>query len=97
MLIVMLSYGSVKLIQLNDKANPVIAENTEVMLFDSSEHLNLYEIGFRFAFSIEGYLDQERKDDPRYVRTIVQLLTIIEGKNYFKRIPHHLCTEADWA
>ena len=41
--------------------------------FDYQTKLDLTLIGFKMAFSVEGYLDSELKDDPRYVKYIVRI------------------------
>ena len=52
--------------------------------------------GFRFAFSAEGYLDNEVKDDPAYVKLIVRSRGRKEEVNYERHIPYHKCNESDW-
>ena len=37
--------------------------------------MNLNEMGFRFAFTIENYIDNEARDDPAYVKFIVRMFT----------------------
>ena len=65
---VLIAYGMMKLLQLLDKHNPNLAQYTETNVFDFNDQLNLNDIDFRFAFTIEGYLDQEMKDDPKYIK-----------------------------
>lgn len=68
---VMLIYGALKMIILISRANPNVSTYTEVNFFNSDDILNLRDSGLRVAFGIEGYLDNELKDDPRYVKTLV--------------------------
>ena len=49
------------------------------------------------AFSIEGYLDDERKADSRYVKYIVRMLGKKDGVFYEDVLPYHECSDADWA
>lgn len=79
-----------------DKHNPLISEVTEKGVFDSSEIMNLNEEGFRFAFTFEGKLDRERKDDPAYVKYLVRLKGLKNGEKYEKILPYHDCTDSDW-
>ena len=55
------------------------------------------DINFRVAFAFEGFIDEELKNDPRYVRYIFRLQGKKDDK-YFERIlPHHVCTAEDYA
>ena len=59
--------------------------------------MNLQENGVRFAFGIEGFLDKELKDDPRYVKWIVRTFTKVGIDKKTERIlPYHRCTEEDF-
>ena len=51
----------------------MISEILEPNFFDYQTKLDLTRIGFKMAFSVEGYLDSELKDDPRYVKYIVRI------------------------
>ena len=53
-------------------------------------------VGFRFAFAIEGYFDNESKMDPRYVKYIVRARGVRDGVEYEKQLPYHKCTEEEW-
>ena len=46
---------------------------------------------------MEGYHSQEQKNDSRYVKYLVRLYGVNEGKEFEKIIPYHKCTDADWA
>ena len=48
------------------------------------------------AFGVDGYLDGELKDDPRYVKYFVRVVGKSEGKEYDKVLPYHRCTDKDW-
>ena len=78
------------------KHNPFISEMTERNIIDYNTRLDLNEIGFKMAFSVEGYLDSEVRDDPRYVKYIVRIFGIKNGVEYQEMIPFHKCTEEDW-
>lgn len=96
-LIVTLAYAAVKFVQLMGKHNPNVSEVWERNIHDSNDRLSLNAINFKMAFSVEGYHVREMKNDPRYVKYLVRIFGIHEGKEYEKFIPYHKCTEADWA
>ena len=94
--VVLLAYGTLKFSQMLSKHNPFISEITERNFFDYETSLDLNEIKFKMAFSIEGYLDNEIRDDPRYVKYIVRIYGKREDIEYQEMIPFHKCTEEDW-
>ena len=47
------------------------------------------------AFSIEGFLDGEIKDDPRYVKYLVRLWGKRDGVRYEHILDYHKCTPAE--
>ena len=49
------------------------------------------------AFVVEGFGDRKRKADPRYVKYIARMWNEIDGKETFKNIPMHECTDSDLA
>ena len=55
---VMIAYATIKFSHLIDKHNPNLAQYTEKNIYDLNDVINLNEINFRFAFTIEGYLDR---------------------------------------
>lgn len=72
LLVLILSYALIKFIHLLSKNNPQIQQFLDEELFDYTEVLNLNEIGFRIAFSVEGYHDRKMKNDPRYTKFLVR-------------------------
>ena len=59
--------------------------------------VNLKERNLRFAFGIEGYLDKQLKDDPRYVKWIVRLYTKTGADDRRETLlPYHKCTVEDF-
>ena len=54
------------------------------------------EIGFKMAFTVEGYYDPRIKDDPKYVKLLARLLTKTDGKSSQKILNLHKCTDSDW-
>ena len=72
-MIMTLVYGFIKFTHLMSKHNPFISEMTEKNFFDYNTRLDLNEINFKMAFSLEGYLDSVVRDDPWYVKYIVRI------------------------
>ena len=59
--------------------------------------MNFMQSKIRFAFGIEGFLDKELKNDPRYVKSFARMYGRKDGKNYEKFIDFHVCTDDDYA
>ena len=70
--VIILIYSSLKLLQLASKENPNVSEVNELDFYNFKEVLSLQEIDFKIAFSVEGYLDKEIKDEPKYVKYLVR-------------------------
>ena len=85
-----------KLSHLIDKNNPSIAELKETNFYDFNTRVDLNEIGFKMAFSVEGYLDGKIKDDPRYVKLLARMIYKTDGESHEKILSLHKCTEKDW-
>lgn len=96
-MVVMLIYASIKMIQLINRTNPNIAQFLEKDVYDSTTRLNLNEINYRVAFTVEGYHSRERKDDHKYVKYLVRIFGRRDRVEYETFIPYHLCTDEDWA
>ena len=95
-MIIFFAYGAIKFGQMMSKHNPFISEITEQNFFDYETRLDLNEINFRMAFSVEGFLDREIKDDHRYVKYIVRIFGKRNNVEYQEMIPFHKCTDDDW-
>ena len=54
-----------------EKHNPVINVETIPEYYSADDRLGMKEANFRLAFTIEGYYDLERKDDPQYVKYLI--------------------------
>ena len=77
-----LVYATIKFEHMITKHNPLISEVNEQNFFDYETRLNLQQIGFKMAFSIEGYLDSKTKDDERYVKILVRIYGKEEGEEF---------------
>ena len=94
---VILIYGALKFVILVSKANPNVSTYMEQNFYDSDEKINLKEKGIRFAFGIEGFLDKELKNDPRYVKIYVRAAGKRNGKPHVTMLDHHICSEDELA
>jgi hypothetical protein len=95
-LLLTLSYSTLKAIHLAKRSNPLINESKNPSFFDISETLNLYDINFRLAFSFRNYNTKELIDDPKYVKWIVRKRGIRNGDKFEELLPYHKCTDADF-
>ena len=92
-----LSYGLLKMTHLLDKANPNVTVVNDKDVYDFNDILNLNEINFRMAWSIEHYLTREMINKPQYVKYLVRKFGRKNGESYEKILGYHICTEDDWA
>jgi hypothetical protein len=96
-ILLVLGYGAIKAIQLAGRQNPKVNTFKVANNYPGREMIDLNEIKFRAAFSVENYWDRRMIDDPRYVKTLMRLIGTRGGERYEKILPHHKCTEADYA
>ena len=89
-------YAGIKFDHLVNRENPNINVVEIEDHYDIEEVLNLTEIGFRLAWSVEGNLDKQNKNDSKYVKWLVRLLGKKDGEWYQKIMPIHNCNEDDW-
>ena len=92
---IMLMYATIKCVQMLSRANPNISSYLQTNALDSSQVVNFKDNGVRFAFGVEGYLDKQLKDDPRYVKWIVRFVTKVDGVKEERFVDVHKCTAAD--
>ena len=52
--------------------------------------------GLRFAWTVEGYSDWKRKDDPRYVKLLMRIGGRKNGESIEEIIDFHRCTDKDF-
>ena len=50
----------------------------------------------QFAFGVEGFIDKQLKDDPRFVKGLLRLFGNRDGIGYERLLPYHKCTDEDW-
>ena len=91
-----LLYSTIKFVQLMSRANPLVSSFLKKGVFDVDNVLNLRDKGQRFAFGVEGFLDKELKEDPRYVKGFARMFGYVNNERYEKMIPYHKCTAEDF-
>ena len=96
LLTISLIYAMIKTLHLVNAANPVMSALTIPGYYSSMDRFYLNEAKFRMAFSVEGYLDGENKNDPRYVKWFTRIIARKNGEEYEKLLPHYKCTEKDY-
>ena len=72
-------YSTLKLMHLFSHYNPVIASHKIENAISSDDHYNMEQTNLPFAFTLEGYIVKETKDDPRYVKTFARTYRITDG------------------
>ena len=92
-----LAYATLKMIDLVTRNGPNIVVNETSAFFEPETLVNVNEINFRFAFSLENFLDNKRRDDPRFVKWFVRLYGKKDSEWYERVLPFHRCTEQDYA
>ena len=68
-------YAALKFQNLIARNNPAITEMKIPEYYPADHALELNEIGFKWAFTIEGIHDHKRRDDPRYVKIVAKYET----------------------
>ena len=94
--LILIMYATVKFTDMMSRSNPNISRHIERDAIDPTEKFNLHDLGLSFAFGIEGFLDRELKDDPRYVKMMLRMVFHKEGKEYDKILPYRMCKASDW-
>ena len=79
---ILASYATIKLIQVLSKSNPNVSQFVDEMHYDYSERVNLSDIDFQIAFTVEGYFDKKQRNDPRYVKYMARLRGTEDGVSY---------------
>ena len=96
MLVIMILYAALKFEKLMMRSNPDVSSFFERGVVSTRQKLNLSDAGMQFAFGVEGYLDKQPKDDPRFVKGILRLNGYRDGIGYERLLPYHKCTDEDW-
>ena len=98
-IIITLSYANLKLVHLIDVTYPTISETIVLNHLQPLDYLNINEINYRLAFTVEGQFEKERKDRPEFTKFLVRRLVINPEEGYREErfIPFHECTDEDYA
>ena len=54
--------------------------------------VNFEDYDLHFAFNVEGYLDNQVKDDPTFIKYLVRLYGKKDGVTYEKILNYHKCS-----
>ena len=92
-IIILVFYGSLKFSQMVTRAQPQVNDTILPSHLENSETLNLNEINFKFAFTINNFQTGVTKDDPHYVKWIARLWIKKDGVESERILKHHVCTE----
>ena len=83
-----LAYATLKMIDLVTRNGQNIVVNETSAFFEPENIVNVNEINF---------LDNKRRDDPRFVKWFVRLYGKKDSEWYERVLPLHRCTEQDYA
>ena len=89
-------YAIIRFSVLTSRKNPNINKFELFNYYENIDSVDLQEIGFKFAFTVENYMTGERRDDPRYVKWIVRIFGKDDGTPYEKVLDTYKCTEEDY-
>ena len=91
-LMLTLSYATTKfndLVERKDVTTNVHFEEDGIPLTST---INVNNIGFRMAFTVENFLDRKTLNDPRYVRWILRMYCRDNSEYYETILPYDVCT-----
>ena len=92
----MIIFGITKFTHLWERYNPDISFVTVEYAFTPKDRFNMKSRNFKFAFTVEDYLNPGMKNDPNYVKYLVSLASYQSGNFHDKKIPFHKCTDDDY-
>lgn len=98
---VVIIYAIVKFMDLGTVRGSTISyytrEDSSMTSTASVRSVNLQARNFRVAFAFDGVTDGKFKSDPRFVRYIAEFMTKKDHQWTRRILPHHVCTEEDYA
>ena len=93
----LLAYGITSFQAMIVHNNPLITIADIQNYYDSSMKLNFKDIGFKVAFFVQGYMDNEPKDDPNYIQWVIQLNSCDACDSPTPiNLTYHKCTDEDY-
>ena len=95
-LMLTLAYTLMKFSDLYTKNNPVVSEIIIQDYYSQTDELDLNDINFKFAWSVENYYEEKRKNDSRFVKTLVTLEKKVNGVRTTRILPFHDCSNSDF-
>ena len=97
LVIIVFLYASVKFIHLESHHNPAITNYLESYQTTAENPINMNGSNSILAFAFEGYRDKDLKNDTKFVKWIIRIYGKKNSVEYEHLIPHHVCTEEDYA
>ena len=94
--VLVLLYGITKSSHLQNVKGATISTYEEKADSSQTNALDINERNLRVAFAVEGFLDEEMKADPRYVKWIFRQSYRKDNMWQERILPHHECTEDDF-
>lgn len=95
--VIVMTYSIAKFADLHTVNGSTFTQYKEQSAFTQWNSFNLQDRNFRVAFAFEGSSDKRLKNDPRYVRNIVRIHGQKNNEMFERIIPHHICSDADYA
>ena len=97
LILIMLAYAVTKFDGLITRQDPQITVTEMKQFYDSTQVINFRKTEFKVAFAVESYDDSRTgKDDPNYVRWVVQLTRMMGQVETVFPLKFHKCTDADY-
>ena len=89
-------FASLKLMHLKSYHQPTINTYTLPSVFTKDDVYETTKQNFRVAVALEGYLTNEFKNDPRFVKWFAMAQIFEDGKSTKREVPMNPCTEEDY-
>ena len=86
---IMVLFSTHKLTHLLLRHNPVVSSFVQQNVLTSEDEFNINSMGMPFAFTIEGFIDKETKDDPRYIKSFARMFRTDNGVDSETPISFH--------
>lgn len=93
---ILLMFASLKFSQLVDRQNPSVSQVLQQSYYSDSDEFNMQENRLKIAFTLENYIEQKKRLDPRYVKPFVRIVSSFDGEDIYKELHWHECTQADF-
>ena len=94
-LMLMLFYASIKVVHLISHHNPSISQYRDPYFYGPGKKVDLKAENIRVAFVVEGFIDGETKDDPKFVKYITRNYGKKDGVPYEYMHEYHICSKEE--